>query len=263
MSERKVLNKYYPPDYDPTKIPRVKRKTKQNDVRIMAPFNMRCKTCNNYIANATKFNAKKETVEDEKYNNLMIFRFYIKCPRCMATIIFRTNPKDQAYEVEHGATENFRALKLAEKQAREEAEAEEEEEKINPMKHLENRTKSSRQQMEASEQIQNLRSIKFQHLKVDLDAIIASKKEERVREEAPEVLALVESDEISQQAKLMFERKLDKSKSKDLEDKSLKRKFYSASSSLSDLKKKIKIVPKQTKIVSIQNGAQSSRSSNS
>lgn len=257
-----MLNKYYPPDYDPSKIPRVKRKTKQNDVRIMAPFNMRCKTCGNYIANATKFNAKKETVEDQTYNNLMIFRFYIKCPRCMATIIFKTNPKDQAYEVEHGATENFMALKMAEKQAREEAEAEVEEEKINPMKHLENRTKSSKQQMEASEQIQNLRSIKFQHHKVNLDALIASKREEIAREEA-HLPAPIESTEISQMARLMNEKRMEKSISEAPKDQERNKRKAMSVSSLSDLKKRIKIVPKQTKNVSIQNEAQSSSSSSS
>lgn len=254
MSERKVLNKYYPPDYDPTKIPRVKRKTKQNDVRIMAPFNMKCKTCGNYIANATKFNAKKETVEDETYNNLMIFRFYIKCPRCMATIIFRTNPKEQAYEVEYGATENFMALKMAERQAREEAEAEEEEEKINPMKHLENRTKASKQQMEASEQIQSLRSIKFQHHKVDIDAIIASRKEEP----STTVTGLKsEDDEIRLRAKKLLMSRAESCPSTSSSNLSLpikpnskigqlKRPHSSSklASSLSNLKKKIKVTPR-------------------
>lgn len=182
MAERKVLNKYYPPDYDPSKIPRISKKNKQNDVRIMAPFNMKCNTCDNYIANATKFNAKKETIEDKTYNNLKIFRFYIKCPRCMTPIIFKTNPKEQGYEVEHGATEHFKAAKLAEKQAREEAEAEEEEEKINPMKHLENRTKASKQQMEASEHLQSLRALKYRHSRVDLDALIYSKRCEETHE---------------------------------------------------------------------------------
>lgn len=42
MSERKVLNKYYPPDFDPSKIPRAKlAKNRQYVVRIMAPFNMK------------------------------------------------------------------------------------------------------------------------------------------------------------------------------------------------------------------------------
>lgn len=205
MSERKVLNKYYPPDYDPSKIPRIKKKNKPNDVRIMAPFNMKCNTCGNYIANATKFNAKKEAVEDERYNNIMIFRFYIKCPRCMAVIIFRTNPKEQSYEVEHGATENFMALKMAERQAREEAEAEDEEEKINPMKHLENRTKASKQQMEASEQIQNLRSIKFRHHTVDLDAVIKKRKEES--NDDAETNRVNDNDEIRAEALRMLKKR--------------------------------------------------------
>ena len=43
MSERKVLNKYFPPDFDPAKIPRRKMgKDKQQVVRLMAPFSMRC-----------------------------------------------------------------------------------------------------------------------------------------------------------------------------------------------------------------------------
>lgn len=176
MSERKVLNKYYPPDFDPSKVPRAKKKDKKHDVRIMAPFNMKCNTCGEYIAQARKFNAKKETIEDQTYKGLSIFRFYIKCPRCMSQIIFRTNLKDKDYEVEAGATENFMALKLAEKRCREEREAEEVEEKINPMKHLESRTKESKKQVEAGEQIQNMRSISCQRLCVDIDKLIESRK---------------------------------------------------------------------------------------
>ena len=50
MSERKVLNKYYPPDFDPSKVP--KSKVKRNatfEIRLMAPCNMRCTTCGEYI----------------------------------------------------------------------------------------------------------------------------------------------------------------------------------------------------------------------
>ena len=44
MSESKVLNKYYPPDFDASKLPRVKReKNRQFTIRLMAPFNMRYK----------------------------------------------------------------------------------------------------------------------------------------------------------------------------------------------------------------------------
>lgn len=260
MSERKVINKYFPPDFDPARIPRVKRKNKQNDVRIMAPFNMKCSTCGNYIAAATKFNAKKETVEDKTYNKLLIFRFYIKCPRCMAAIIFRTNPKEQSYEVEHGATENFKALKMAEQMAREQAEAEEEEEKIDPMKQLENRTKASRQQMEASEQIQCLRSIKHKFHSVDLDSVIESKRLELAQETMPAIGPPFpgddEDDEIRAEARRLFmKRKVSTSVSEMVgpslnsaltitRGKPATEATNKLSSALSSLKKKIKVTPK-------------------
>ena len=50
MSERKVLNKYYPPDFDPSKIPKCKEpRNKTFGIRLMAPCNMRCSTCGEYI----------------------------------------------------------------------------------------------------------------------------------------------------------------------------------------------------------------------
>ena len=50
MSERKVLNKYYPPDFDPSKIPTVKgNRNATFIIRVMAPCNMRCTTCGEYI----------------------------------------------------------------------------------------------------------------------------------------------------------------------------------------------------------------------
>ena len=59
MSERKVINKYFPPNFDPSKIPRpgggtndgitTGKKRGQYKVRLMAPFSMRCSTCGEYI----------------------------------------------------------------------------------------------------------------------------------------------------------------------------------------------------------------------
>lgn len=255
MSERKVLNKYYPPDFDPSKVPRVKRKSKKNDVRTMVPFNMRCNSCGEYIATATKFNTKKEAVTDETYNNLTIYRFYIRCPGCLGTIIFRTNPKDAGYELESGATENFKALKVSERQVQEEAEAEAEEDKINPMKNLESRTKASKQQMEASEQIQNLRSIKYKYHSVDLDSIIREKRKEGAEDSIDRAPAN-DDDEIRSQAKQMLKRRAIESaegskgglSSLPTKAVALPKPVCSSSSklssSLSSLKRKIKAVPK-------------------
>lgn len=57
MSERKVLNKYYPPDFDPSKIPKVKgNRNATFIIRVMAPCNMRCTTCGEYIYKVHKTN---------------------------------------------------------------------------------------------------------------------------------------------------------------------------------------------------------------
>lgn len=67
MGERKVLNKYYPPDFDPSKLPKIKKEENfQYVVRLMAPFTMRCLTCGEYVYKGKKFNARKETAVGEK-----------------------------------------------------------------------------------------------------------------------------------------------------------------------------------------------------
>ncbi|OBT64436.1 hypothetical protein VE03_05743 [Pseudogymnoascus sp. 23342-1-I1] len=110
MSERKVLQKYYPPDFDPSKITRSRGPKapgpKVQTVRLMAPFSMKCIACGEYIYKGRKFNARKETT-DEKYLAITIFRFYIRCTRCSAEITFKTDPKSLDYTCERGARRNF------------------------------------------------------------------------------------------------------------------------------------------------------------
>ncbi|XP_060531862.1 splicing factor YJU2 [Cylas formicarius] len=173
MSERKVLNKYYPPDFDPSKIPRMKLpKNRQYTVRLMAPFNMRCKTCGEYIYKGKKFNARKEDVENEDYLGIRIYRFYIKCTRCLQEISFKTDPRNTDYEIEAGATRNFMALKLAEEQAIREEEEAKEEEANNPMKLLENRTKQSKNEIELLESLEELKDLNKRQQVVDYDRML-------------------------------------------------------------------------------------------
>jgi len=47
--------------------------------------------CKDYIYKGKKFNSRKEDVMDEDYLGLRIFRFYIKCPRCVSEIAFKVN----------------------------------------------------------------------------------------------------------------------------------------------------------------------------
>jgi hypothetical protein len=109
MSERKVLSHYYPPDFDPAALKRVRGPKptgpKVQTVRLMAPFSMQCTKCGEFIYRGRKFNARKET-PDERYLGIQIFRFYIRCTRCSAEITFKTDPKNQDYACERGAKRN-------------------------------------------------------------------------------------------------------------------------------------------------------------
>ena len=48
----------------------------------------RCKTCGEYIYRGKKFNARKEDVIGKYYLGIQIYRFYIKCTKCLAEITF-------------------------------------------------------------------------------------------------------------------------------------------------------------------------------
>ena len=104
MSERKVVNKYYPPDFNPDKIRRVEKKNKHKicNVRMMLPMTMRCYSCNNYMYVGTKFNMKVEPVEGEDYLGIEIYRFYYRCKNCYSQITFKTDPENNDYIAENG-----------------------------------------------------------------------------------------------------------------------------------------------------------------
>ena len=91
MGERKVLQKYYPPDFDPAKLPKLEiPKDRQYVVRLMLPFTMRCLTCGNHIYKGKKFNSRKEiAIGEKKYLGIQIFRFYVKFPTNTADILHR------------------------------------------------------------------------------------------------------------------------------------------------------------------------------
>ncbi|KAL7842343.1 hypothetical protein SRHO_G00240320 [Serrasalmus rhombeus] len=203
MSERKVLNKYYPPDFDPSKIPKLKLpKDRQYVVRLMAPFNMRCKTCGEYIYKGKKFNARKETVQNEQYLGLPIFRFYIKCTRCLAEITFKTDPENTDYAMEHGATRNFQAEKLIEEEEKKIQREREEEELNNPMKVLENRTRDSKMEMEVLENLQELKELNQRQAAVDFESMLEQYKELEKRQRQKE------QEEDERETKEMLERAL-------------------------------------------------------
>ncbi|KAK4166757.1 CWC16 protein [Cladorrhinum sp. PSN259] len=176
MSERKVLTKYYPPDFDPSLVGR-SRKPKQTGpkvqtVRLMAPFSMQCTACGEFIYRGRKFNSRKETPGDEKYLNIQLYRFYIRCTRCSGEIVFRTDPRNQDYVVEKGAKRNTDPWKRGldngtadetdeqrlDRLEREMAEGVDGEEERNAMAELEAKTEDAKREMAVADALDEIRS---------------------------------------------------------------------------------------------------------
>lgn len=162
----------------------------------MAPFNMRCVTCGEYIYKGKKFNARKEDVENETYLGIRIYRFYIKCTRCLQEISFKTDPQSTDYVIEAGATRNFMALKLAEEQARREEEELREEEANNPMKLLENRTEQSRNEIELLESLEELKDLNRRHQNIDYEGMLEEYNDKETPEEREARLAKLDEEYI-------------------------------------------------------------------
>jgi hypothetical protein len=178
MSERKVLQKYFPPDFDPSKITRSKAPKsagpKQQTVRLMAPFSMKCLTCGEFIYKGRKFNARKEN-SMEKYYNISIFRFYIRCTRCSSEITFKTDPKNMDYTCEKGAVRNFEPWR--EEGGKEETEEErldrmEKEEEESAMERLEIKTLDSKREMQIADALDEIRTRNARNERVDEGEIV-------------------------------------------------------------------------------------------
>ncbi|KAK3299347.1 CWC16 protein [Chaetomium fimeti] len=221
MSERKVLTKYYPPDFDPSLVGRARKPKgsaaqqgpKVQTVRLMAPFSLRCVACGEYMYRGRKFNARKETPPGERYLGIQLYRFYIRCTRCSGEIVFRTDPKNQDYVVEKGAKRNTDPWKrglggedgenggggAAETddqrldRLEREMEAEGEEER-NAMAELEAKTEDAKREMAVADALDEIRSRNARLEKANregggdvLDAVVAGvvrpEEEERRRQE--------------------------------------------------------------------------------
>ncbi|KAG7394407.1 Coiled-coil domain-containing protein 94 [Phytophthora boehmeriae] len=173
MGERKVLNKYFPPDFDPSLIPRRKRpKNEQIEVRMMLPFSIQCGTCGEYMYRGKKFNSRKEEVLEENYHGIRIYRFYIKCVTCSSEITFKTDPKRGDYVAEHGCQRNFEPWRETEDEEQAALAQRQEEEKGDAMKALENRTLDSKREMDILDALDEIKAINQRHHKVDTDKLL-------------------------------------------------------------------------------------------
>ena len=193
MAERKAVNRYFAPDFDPDApmptgprflIPKTEPASKPlRSVRLMLPFTLRCQACGEFIYKGRKFNARKETCWGETYLGVQIYRFYIRCTLCAAEITYITDPEHADYRVERGATRNSEPWRqeLKESEALKVKRALEEEH--DPMRKLENRTIDSRQEIDVTERLEDIRTIKARLEKVSSTATTHRTKQEEPQEE--------------------------------------------------------------------------------
>ena len=175
MGERKVLNRYIPPDFDPSIIPKFKRKPdKLSEIRMMIPFSLCCNHCNEYMYKGKKFNSRKEEMYGDTYMGIKKWRFYIKCCVCSNEITFCTNPKNADYDLESGASRNFEIWKDNDQKIEEEKAERTEDVKLDAMKALENRTMDSKIEMDVLDALDEIKAINQRHERINTNKLLNS-----------------------------------------------------------------------------------------
>ncbi|XP_029440986.1 coiled-coil domain-containing protein 130 [Rhinatrema bivittatum] len=115
MGERKGVNKYYPPDFDPAKHGSINGYRKSHPLRERArklsqgiliirfemPYNIWCDGCKNHIGMGVRYNAEKKKVGN--YYTTPIYRFRMKCHLCDNYIEIQTDPASCDYAIVSGA----------------------------------------------------------------------------------------------------------------------------------------------------------------
>uniref|UniRef100_A0A0B7AM81 Splicing factor YJU2 n=1 Tax=Arion vulgaris TaxID=1028688 RepID=A0A0B7AM81_9EUPU len=114
MAERKAVNKYYPPDWDPRKGSANKRvgqhplrdrakKLSQGIlvIRFELPYNIWCGGCGSHIGMGVRYNAEKSKVGN--YYTTPIYKFRMKCHLCDNYFEIQTDPKNHDYVILSGA----------------------------------------------------------------------------------------------------------------------------------------------------------------
>ncbi|KAL3869786.1 hypothetical protein ACJMK2_042423 [Sinanodonta woodiana] len=114
MAERKAVNKYYPPDWDPSKgsindyvgqHPLRDRAKKLHMgilvIRFEMPYNIWCDGCNSHIGMGVRYNAEKKKVGN--YFSTPIYQFRMKCHLCNNYFEIKTDPKNHDYVIVTGA----------------------------------------------------------------------------------------------------------------------------------------------------------------
>ena len=224
MAERKVLNKYYPSDFDPDKLRTIEKKNTRKicNVRMMLPMTMKCYTCGHYTYIGTKCNMKVEPVQDEDYLGITLYRFYYRCSNCYSQITFKTDPKNNDYTAEIGASRNhepWKDIMLAEEEYKNNKKLEM---KDDAMKNLEYRTYDSKREMDILEATDQVKELNRREAHIDFEYLIKKVRESDKEKEKKEKENIQEKKEIEKMFKNLKNQKDNNKLNKNIFDKLIK-----------------------------------------
>ncbi|CAG9857997.1 unnamed protein product [Phyllotreta striolata] len=114
MGERKGVNKYYPPDYDPRVgglnkflgTHALRERARKIDkgiiiIRFEMPYNIWCEGCKNHIGMGVRYNAEKTKVG--MYYTTPVYQFKMKCHLCDNHFVIKADPGNLDYVILSGA----------------------------------------------------------------------------------------------------------------------------------------------------------------
>ena len=223
MAERKVLNKYYPSDFDPDKLRTIEKKNTRKicNVRMMLPMTMKCYTCGHYTYIGTKCNMKVEPVQDEDYLGITLYRFYYRCSNCYSQITFKTDPKNNDYTAEIGASRNhepWKDIMLAEEEYKNNKKLEM---KDDAMKNLEYRTYDSKREMDILEATDQVKELNRREAHIDFNYLIKKVRESDKEKDKKDKENIQEKKEIEKMFKNLKNQR-DKKTNKNIFEKLIK-----------------------------------------
>lgn len=120
----------------------------------------------------TKFNMRKEILEDMSYLGIAVHRFYWKCKRCSGELSMRTDPKNSDYVCEFGATRNYEPWRDQRCAETAKTAIRKLEEQNDIMKGLENKTYDSKREMDILDNLEEVRHLNKRHANVDHEEMI-------------------------------------------------------------------------------------------
>eukprot|EP00050_Salpingoeca_kvevrii_P011668 m.17062 g.17062 ORF g.17062 m.17062 type:complete len:344 (-) comp3565_c0_seq1:30-1061(-) len=113
MSDRKAVNKYYPPEWHPGmgSVNQMRGQHPLRDrarklhlgiliVRFEMPWHIWCEGCGAHVGRGVRYNAEKSKAG--KYYTTTIWQFKMKCHLCPNYIVIETDPKNDDYRVVSG-----------------------------------------------------------------------------------------------------------------------------------------------------------------